>query len=85
MVTPRYPPATGTRDGQPVDPAHVARFSVFLGSHHQFDHWGDPDPGWVWYVGAPGCNSGSFGDRLYWRSLRFTPSAGERTPEGVAW
>jgi len=90
-MTARYHPTSGHRDGQSVEPASVAGFTVFLGSSGNFDHWGDPSTGWVWYVGNPeiGCNSGNFGDRLYWRSHRAyragTPNGETFTAEGAAW
>jgi len=51
--------------------AWYAQYTVFLGSHGNFDMWGNPATGNTCYVGDPigGCLTGSFGDRWYWRSM----------------
>lgn len=63
---------------------------VYLGTQDNFDYHGNPATGWVRYAARPGtgCNDGSFGDRLYWRSMLayWTGRDGpELTEEGRAW
>lgn len=61
----------GTRPMNESERAWYARYTVFLGSHGNFDMWGNPETGYTCYVGTPigGCLTGSFGDRWYWRSM----------------
>lgn len=91
-AAPRYTAANVAdifdRKADDRDRSYFATFTVFLGGCGNFDHWGNPDTGRVCYIGAPGCSSGSFGDRFYWRAhvARYAGSEDERfTKEGRNW
>lgn len=80
MLVPRWPRTHR-------DQAWLDKCTTFLGSEGHFDYWGDPVDGHVLYVGNPeiGCGTGSFGDRMYWRSTVSRRDTSKLTPEGVAW
>jgi hypothetical protein len=100
---PRWRPSEGLREApgsegrKPAplagyDLAYYVRFTVYLGSHGNFDYWGDPTTGGVCYVGDPsqGCHTGGWGGRDYWRSMTHyhaerAAHGACRSPEGVTW
>lgn len=99
ILLPRWRPADGLTekrgtDGRGTAPLdefdlrYYTKFTVFLGASGNFDYWGNPENGAVIYVGDPfgGCLTGGFGDRSYWRSMRFNEGMGRvLTPEGRTW
>lgn len=82
-----YGPRDELHEPNEWDRRWLSGFTVFLGSHSNFDHWGNPDTGWTAYVGVKGCATGSFGDRFYWRSVRSLPCRADSvlTDAGAAW